>query len=380
MSASFNLPEYCSLLSEFIRSSDRAVNVAAVPGGGDACHFDRLASQLFGLQFEYNEPYRNFCEGRDASRDKVKHWTDIPAIPVAAFKELELSALPAPQRTRVFYSSGTTDHRPSRHFHSAASLRVYEESLRSWFRPHLLRGLSVKAMIVSLTPGPVEAPYSSLVHMFETVRREFGSTDSLFTGSVSVDNSWCLNYSLILETLERLAAQNRPVVLLGTAFSYVHLLDHMTSLNLRLALPAQSRLLETGGYKGRSRAISRAELHALLETRLGIARNEIISEYGMSELSSQAYDAEAGLRGDRVAGRRVFRFPPWARARIISPETGTEVAIGENGLIRILDLANAYSVMAIETEDLGTRLVDGFVLLGRTRLVEPRGCSLMPAA
>ncbi len=144
--------------------------------------------------------------------------------------------------------------------------------------------------------------------------------------------------------------------------------------------------METGGYKNRSRILPKVELHALITERLGIPRENIICEYGMSELSSQAYDCTLEAGGLKRAGTvpgapvaRHFQFPPWARVQIISPETGREVAEGETGLIRIFDLANVYSVAAIQTEDLGIRRGEGFELLGRAQLAEPRGCSLMTA-
>ena len=128
------------------------------------------------------------------------------------------------------------------------------------------------------------------------------------------------------------------------------------------------------------------ELHQLITERLGVPSLNIVCEYGMSELGSQAYDGEARgfrleARGDstsRLAPRasRIFHFPPWARVQIISPETGREVADGETGIIRIFDLANVFSVAAIQTEDLGIRRGDGFELAGRAQLAEPRGCSL----
>ena len=133
--------------------------------------------------------------------------------------------------------------------------------------------------------------------------------------------------------------------------------------------------METGGYKNRSRAMPKAELHALITQRLGLGRENIICEYGMSELSSQAYDSEIHPSSSTLHPR-VFHFPPWARAQIISPETGREVADGETGLIRIFDLANVFSVAAIQTEDLGIRRGEGFELIGRAQLAEPRGCSL----
>jgi hypothetical protein len=141
-----------------------------------------------------------------------------------------------------------------------------------------------------------------------------------------------------------------------------------------LKLPEGSRVLETGGYKGRTREVPKAELHETITKQLGIPEQFIVGEYGMSELSSQAYD---GVARQAVSGKRVFRFPPWARAQLISAETGKEVAEGETGLIRIYDLANVSSVMAVQTEDLGVRRSDGFELLGRVAAAEVRGCSLM---
>lgn len=148
--------------------------------------------------------------------------------------------------------------------------------------------------------------------------------------------------------------------------------------------------METGGYKGRSRSLPRSELHGLITQHLGVPPADIVCEYGMSELSSQAYYYGMGADGARVPGdasascpsplsTRCYRFPPWARAQIISPETGREVADGEPGLIRVFDLANVFSVMAIQTEDLAIRRGDGFELLGRAVEAEPRGCSLLTA-
>jgi acyl-CoA synthetase (AMP-forming)/AMP-acid ligase II len=177
--------------------------------------------------------------------------------------------------------------------------------------------------------------------------------------------------------------------MLGTAFSFVHLLDFLAEQDLRFQLPAGSQVMETGGYKNRSRSLPKAELHQLITERLGVPPSHIICEYGMSELSSQAYDRVAG-DGWRVTDKdstprhstlvtRHFLFPPWVRLQIVSPETGYEVAEGETGLIRVFDLANVFSVMAIQTEDLGIRRAEHFELIGRAALAEPRGCSLMVA-
>jgi hypothetical protein len=369
MSSSSELSSFAARLRGFIRASLR------VPAGG-LPSFDQLALELFALQFKHNGPYRRLCEARDAGPDAVADWTGIPAVPTSAFKEFELSCLPVAERTTVFHSSGTTGQRLSRHFHNAASLALYEASLLQWFEAHVPLPMANSQWIM-LTPPPAQAPHSSLVHMFEAIRRQTGSGLSTFVGTVVEDGAWALDLEAALESLTAVSASGQPLLMLGTAFSFLHLLDHLSEHDLRFRLPPGSLAMETGGYKGRSRSLPKAALHALISQRLGISPDHIVCEYGMSELSSQAYDcAVLPSRITRHASR-IFRFPPWVRVQIVSPETGREVGEGETGLIRLFDLANVYSVMAIQTEDLGTRRGDGFALTGRAVLAEPRGCSLM---
>ncbi len=216
--------------------------------------------------------------------------------------------------------------------------------------------------------------------MFETLRVKLGAAERGFLGKLADDGSWTLDFDAVRQMISSAgqAPAPRPVLLLGTAFSFVHLLDDLSVRDLRFNLPAGSLVMETGGYKNRSRAMPKAELHALITEWLGVPGEQIICEYGMSELSSQAYNSEIH-RPSSIIHHRAFRFPPWARTQIISPETGQEVADGETGLIRIFDLANVFSVAAVQTEDLGVRRGDGFELIGRAQLAEPRGCSLMTA-
>ena len=353
-------------------------NTQDLPAG----EFDSLALQLFRLQFKYNAPYRRFCESRRKTPQSVIAWDEIPAIPTVAFKELELSCLAAQERTAVFHSSGTTAQRPSRHFHNALSLALYEASAWRWFRAHVFNDLPpghATMRVLCLTPPSAQATHSSLALMFETIRRESAAADSLFVGRLEADGSWSLDLERTVRILRESRDSGQPIALLGTAFSFVALLDHLSETDLCLCLPTGSRLMETGGYKGRSRCLSKPELHDLITQRLGIPSSLLVGEYGMSELSSQAYDHVARTSGTSSMPQRILRFPPWARALVVSTETGSEVAEGETGLVRVFDLANVFSVMAIQTEDLGIRRASGFELIGRAALAEPRGCSLMAA-
>jgi hypothetical protein len=347
-----------------------------------------LALELFALQHQWNAPYRKWCEALGRSPANTSHWSGIPAVPVAAFKDLEMTSLSVAERTRVFHSSGTTGQRPSRHFHHRDSLALYEASLIPWFQKHLLpewdgagegifseAGTRVRFLV--LTPPLVKAPRSSLVHMFATVVEQFGASASVFCGAVRTDGAWAVNQDAAELFLRQASECRQAVVVMGTAFNFVHLLDGMTGHGERITLPPGSCVLETGGYKGRSRALSKSDLHALLADRLGILSDRSVSEYGMSELSSQAYDRVLGASRPTPHAPRPFRFPLWARVQVISPETGREVAEGETGLLRLFDLANVWSVQAVQTEDLAIRRADGFELLGRAAAAEPRGCSLM---
>ena len=237
------------------------------------------------------------------------------------------------------------------------------------------------ARLAILTPPPAQAPHSSLVHMFETVRQKLGARRSR-SFRRQIGDEWLMDFGF--RRRARCACNNRqpaivnPQLLLGTAFSFVHLLDYLVEKNLRFELPAGSRVMETGGYKNRSRSMP----------KVGIAR----AHHGAARHSARKHHLRirheriefAGLRSrkseiHRTSAITCFHFPPWARVQIISPETGREVADGETGLIRIFDLANVFSVAAIQTEDLGIRRGDGFELIGRAQLAEPRGCSLMTA-
>jgi hypothetical protein len=377
----------CQPLSAFAAKLRRSIL-----SGFDPAAFDDLAVELFALQYEHNAAYRPLCYQRKITPSQLilartmtptepRRWAQVPFVPTAAFKDLVLSSLRWQDCTTVFHSSGTTGQLPSQHFHSPESLLVYEASLWKWFQS----SLGPVGECLFLTPPPNDVPHSSLVHMFETVRQMSGLPESTFTGTLSSDDTWQLGFAATLNQLQAAVTAGKPLTLLGTAFSFVHLLDHLAENQMRFELPPGSRAMETGGYKNRSRVLPKAELHALITKRLGVTPDNIICEYGMSELSSQAYtvrnDQCPVTRRDQsvypAAAASHFHFPPWARVQLISPETGREVAEGETGLIRIFDLANVFSVAAIQTEDLGIRRGDGFELVGRAQLAEPRGCSLM---
>ena len=368
-----SLAQLCERVTSFIH---RSAQENFIHAESDAREFEKLAFEIFNYQFQQNSAYRRLCESRKARPGPVTSWEQIPAVPSAGFKELELTCLTPADRTTVFHSSGTSGQQPSRHFHNQESLAIYEASLLPWFRRHLLRGEEASSRTVdffSLTPAAKDAPQSSLAHMIDVATRTSGGPASRSFGFVNREGQWSVEANFLLDAL---AGAQRPVLLLGTAFNFVHLLDAMEARQLGLKLPQGSRVMETGGYKGRSRELPKAALHAALARRLGLPASAIICEYGMSELSSQAYDLAVDAHHPLD---RLFRFPPWCRFQIIDPETGLRCPEGSPGLLRILDLANVASVIAVQTEDLAIQRGDGFELLGRAVKAEARGCSLLTA-
>jgi hypothetical protein len=336
--------------------------------GDDEERFAELALALYAHQFAHCLPYRRFCEARGATPAALRDWREIPPVPSGAFKELALRSFPAERTVATFRTSGTSGARRGE-LH-LDTLALYEASCLPSFARFLLPELCAEhpeARILALAPSPAEARDSSLSHMFGVAIRELGAAGSGFfveRGDLRVD--------ALLGALDAAAASGEPLLLCGTAFAFVHLLDALDARGARLALPARARLMETGGFKGRSRSLPRSELYFALEERLGVPVERIVNQYGMTELASQFYDSVL-LEPD--APRRKLG-PPWARVRVVNPAGFQDAPEGEPGTLVVYDLANTGSVLAVQTADLGRRVASGFEVLGREPGAEERGCSL----
>jgi hypothetical protein len=338
--------------------------------------FNELALKVFAYQFERNEAYRNFCLRRKRTPETVSHWTEIPPVSTQAFKVLDLACEPKEQAEAIFLSSGTTQREGKRSKHFIFNLRLYETSVLRWFEPHLLPERR-KMPIAVLFPPPEELPTSSLGHMLATVMREWGAAEQgLKSGWFIRGNR--LQAEELANWLKRAEESRESVMLLGTSFSFVHFLDWCAANGRSFRLPPGSRLMDTGGFKGRSREIPCNELYRLYEQVLSIPQDWCINEYGMAELSSQFYDGIVGSPYFAPPNQqRIHKPPHWARTKVLDSESLCEVRDGEMGLLCHYDLANRGSVIAVLTEDLGIKVEGGFLLLGRATGSELRGCSIL---
>lgn len=327
--------------------------------------FDDLALSAFNVQFQQNPVYRRFCEGKNAVPTTVTSWQNVPMVPTTAFRYLDLVTGDHSSVQMVFRTSGTTSTTlaPGRHLVSRPSL--YHASLLSNFREHLMPDVE-KIKFVSLIPSPDELPHSSLSYMVNAAAETMSSEVHWL-----VDGEGVLNSSGLISVLDDAALGGEEVLLLGTAFAFVHWLDELAGKELR-RLPPGSRIMETGGFKARTRDITKEQLYRSLSTTVGLEPNRIVNEYGMTELLSQLYESHLTQSNELQAGHTP---PPWLRVRALNPTTLEPVAENELGILAFFDLANLGSVCHVLTEDVG-RVIDGKVHLeGRFPGAEPRGCS-----
>ena len=331
--------------------------------------FNALALRLFAYQYEANIPYHKYCQRRGHTPETVQHWRQIPAVPIGAFKELTLSCIPPEQAEVVWMSSGTTNpEKRSKHYQ--ARLAIYNASMLPNFAAHVLPDSACLPMLV-FNPPRTMLPNSSLAHYLHLVLETFGAPGSDF-----VLGAQGLEIDRLAEALRQAENSGQPLCLLGTSFAFVHALDTFASRRQLFRLPAGSRLMDTGGFKGQSRELTREELYGLFTEYLGVPETHCVNMYGMSEFSSQFLDNTLRNAHQGRKGPLAKENPPWTRTLVVDPETLEPVPRGQRGLLLHYDLANRNSVVAILTEDVGLEGEAGFLLLGRAQGSEVRGCSI----
>ena len=338
------------------------LNFFALPEVSDD-DFKAMALRLFAHQVQHNLPFQRFCQLRGKTPRTVKHWHDIPAVPINAFKDLTLSCVPPDTCARVFMTSGTTRGDVKGHHHHPA-LEVYDSSMRLNFAQQVMQGQTRIRMGV-LFPDEVALPHSSLAHYLQLALTHFGTADSgYFMGALGLDIAG------LSAALQQAQDSGQPFALLGASYSLVHAMDALAALGQSFKLPAGSWLFDTGGFKGQSREIDMDAFYDQLSATFGVPRTHCINMYGMTELSTQFYD-----RGNATVPS-VKRGPHWIRSRVIDPISGREMPRGERGILVHTDLGNYNAVTTILTEDVGVATDDGFVLLGRAQGAQAKGCSL----
>jgi phenylacetate-coenzyme A ligase PaaK-like adenylate-forming protein len=312
-----------------------------------AKQFEKMALKVFRFQFDHNIVYRQFCELLKQDKQTVKSLKQIPFLPIQFFKSHDVvSSTDAP--VTVFTSSGTTGSITSRHL--ITDLSWYEQSYRQAFSQFY--GNIEDYSVLALLPSYLERKGSSLIHMVEDLIQLSNNPDSGF---------YLNDYEALVEKLLQQERADKNVLLIGVTFA---LLDLIEKQNFKLE---NTIIMETGGMKGRRKEMIREELHDLLTKGFGV--KAIHSEYGMTELLSQAYSL----------GNGIFECPSWMQIYIRDTEDAlTYIPNGKTGGINVIDLANINSCSFIATQDLGKKYDNGsFEVLGRFDNSDIRGCNLM---
>jgi hypothetical protein len=299
---------------------------------------------------------------------RIARASDAPAVPTEAFRLSRVFAFAASDAAVTFRTSGTSAG--VRGAHAMRSTATYDAAALAFGRAMLARGLpAAPSALLVVGPSAEEAPDSSLAHMCALFARALvpdplhGPAWFVRGGVLDVDG---------LRARARSLSRSAPAIVLATSFSLVHLVDALGADGL--SLPPGSRVMQTGGFKGRSRDVAAGELRRAVARVFGVAERDVVCEYGMTELSSQFWEATAVLDGARHG---VYLEPPWARVVPVDPGSLAVLPEGAAGIARIEDLGNVDSAFAILTQDRVRRVEGGgFELLGREPGATPRGCSI----
>ena len=337
--------------------------------------FDRLACDLARYQAARIEGYARLCRARNVDVNALAGAGDIPAVPTDAFKMTRVAtfdAAEAGETSVTFRTSGTTIG--TRGEHAVRDVATYYAAAVAFGKRWLARDLDQPVTVIVLGPSPEQAPDSSLVHMCAEFVRAFGRPAPA-SATYLIDDDGVLDVGAFDERVAIALARAEPMLILGTSFAFVHFVDAVGKASFDL--PRGSRVMQTGGYKGRSREVPPAVLRADLARVFDLDVRAIVGEYGMTELSSQFYERTLF---DERSPIGVYAEPPWARVVPVDPDTLAPVAKGEVGIAKIVDLMNVDSAVAVLTQDQVRRVEghdsSGFELLGRAPGAPPRGCSI----
>jgi hypothetical protein len=325
---------------------------------------DRLACRAFRIQYEGNLPYRKYCDARHVAPPEVEGWRDVPPVPSAAFRAVDLIVGGPTDAQLTFRTSGTTGGPGSRGRHLVREPGLYGAATRAGFRTFVLTPQK-SHNLVTLLPTFTYSPDSSLGWMLDDVRLAFGGS-----ASESVATRDGIDWGRLETLIEHLSYTDVPACVLGTTLAFAEWLERLENGMGLGRLPPGSKLVDTGGVKGRP-DLDRGAVMGCIAERLSIPPRGIVNEFGMTELLSQRYGY--GHPPSPLLG------PPWLRTQVLDPVTLAEVPRGETGILCHFDLANLGSVCAVLTEDRGRLLDEGIEWLGRTPGAPPRGCSLATA-
>ena len=346
--------------------------VRGFAAGESARTFEDLALEIADFQRDFSPGFARLLAARGAPLDCVE---GIPGVPCDAFRLARVAVHPETEDRLRFATSGTTSG--ARGLHAMRTTETYRVLALSFGRQALLSSDHARARhVVALAPRLDDPPTSSLGYMMALFMVDFAQQDDKAPEHWLIDEHG-VNVAGLAHAGRHALEADKQLVLLATSFALVSLLDALDGK--RLSVPESTVVMQTGGFKGKTREIAPSELRSMVAQCFGISEQQVLGEYGMTELTSQLYEATlpgSVLEASRHGTPGVYFEPPWLRVVPVDPTTLKAVPPGEVGIARIVDLGNVDSALAIQTQDRVRRVAGGIELLGRAAGAPPRGCSL----
>lgn len=340
--------------------------------GESSRNFQDLALEIADFQRNFSPGFARLLAARSGTLDCVEN---IPGVPCDAFRLARVAVHPEAEDCLRFATSGTTSG--LRGMHVMRTAQTYRALALSFGRQALLSDTGARARrVVALAPRLDDPPTSSLGYMMAMFMVDFAQQDNTDGQHWLIDEHG-VNVTSLIEVGQSALRAGEPLVVLATSFALVSLLDALNGA--MLPVPLSTVVMQTGGFKGKTREVAATELRSQVARCFGISELQVIGEYGMTELTSQLYEATlpgSALQAAHQGAPGVYFEPPWLRVIPVDPTTLEAVAPGEVGIARIVDLGNVDSAIAIQTQDRVRRVAGGIELLGRAPGAPPRGCSL----
>jgi hypothetical protein len=351
-----------SLESDFVKQLDKDILEYVLRGmeNTDERHFNELALREFELQYHTVEPYRGYCKKKGTSPKTVEQWQQIPAVPSAAFKKFIMASFPVEKAEHAYFTSGTTD--PTRKgsiLRDTGAVDLINAANGLLTRKYVFPDVE-RMKILLMVPSPKMAPGIGIAIGLDRVRKEFGTSESMYLIS-----HLGLNLELLLRSLVDAEQTGEPLAIIGSTVGFVYFFKACEKEGVTFRLPPGSRVCDGGGYLGQFGECTREELYGKCWLILGVPEHYCINVLGMGEISTNFFD---NVLDDHLKGKKRGRFkviPPWTRTGVVDIGTFERLPRGETGLLQHYDLVNRSMVIAVQTDNLGFEMDNGFEIVGR---------------
>ena len=351
-----------SLESDFVKQLDQDILDFIYRGLDyhDEKRFNELAMREFELQYRTIKPYREYCEKKGTSPETITRWEEIPAAPSLAFKKFILTSFPIEKAEHAYFTSGTTD--PSmkgKIYRDKSAVNLINAANGLLTREYVFPDLD-RMKILLMIPSSKMAPGIGMAIGLDRLRIQFGTPESIY-----LITPRGLNVELLLKSLIEAERSGNPLALIGSTPGFIFFLNACEKDGLSFKLPIGSRVCDGGGYMGQFGECSREEYFEKCKRILGVEEHYCINVLGMGEISTNFFDNVLKDYLNGKTGKRYKITPPWTRTEVVDINNFQRLPEGETGLLKHYDLINRAMVMAVQTDNLGFEVEEGFEIIGR---------------